>query len=91
MRSITLLAIGLIMTGCGNTPHPVLHPVVPKLRGPVKCGEIRIERENGRVIVNQDDARCIDAALRVCLSDRKKLIYANRANIAQMKRAMGER
>ncbi|ADV47028.1 hypothetical protein Nitsa_1783 [Nitratifractor salsuginis DSM 16511] len=79
------------MTGCGNTPRPVLHPVVPKLRGPVKCGDIRIERQNGHVVVNQDDAKCIDAALRVCISDRKKLIYANRANVAQMKRAMGKR
>jgi len=88
MRAIALSLIALAMTACGSQPRPQLHPVVPKLKGPVKCGQIRIERVKGRVVVNTDDARCIDAAFRRCLSEREKLLIANRANVEQMKRAM---
>ena len=88
MRAIALSLIALAMTACGSQPRPQLHPVVPKLKGPVMCGEIRIERVNGRVVVNSDDARCIDAALRRCAAERKKLLIANRANVEQMRRVM---
>jgi hypothetical protein len=90
MKRISLLmSMSLLMIGCTETTRlsiPKLTAVKPKLATPVKCGKVSIAHRGSYVSISKSDADCLNAQMRACANDRKRLLIANRANVAQIEK-----
>ena len=88
MKRIALSLALLVLTGCTSSEtrylHPKLTPVKPTLSAPVKCGKIKVTQTGDRVSLSKRDADCLNRQHKACAHDRRKLLIAQRANVAQM-------
>lgn len=89
MRKISLTAISLsLLTGCGSPVlvRPTLTPVDPHISPMLRCGELHGVKRGNRILLPLKEARCFSAQLKRCAKDRKKLLIANSANVALIKK-----
>ena len=88
MKQMLLSLALLVLTGCTSSEtrylRPKLTPVKPTLSVPVKCGKIKITQAGDRVSLSKKDADCLNRQHKACANDRRKLLIAQRANVAQM-------